>query len=182
MYTRTRTFWVSRKRSLATPLMNPSVIFQLSRGYQAKKLLSVRVTWQENPSCPESLLSPECRAITPSALSAVKFRCVCVIVFFFPWIVPLLCTVGYALQQAAIIHTKELFFFSIPLESVDLWTQRALARSTSRGRHNYIELSEWLIYQNDEIVEPIRFASRNMGQKVTPDAFIPASCQGNNKR
>lgn len=100
--------------------MNPSVIFQLSRGYQAKKLLSVRVTWQENPSCPESLLSPEPsaaraspsrQAIMPSTLSAVKLRCVSVVVVFFPWIVPLLCTVGYALQQAAIIHTKELFFF-----------------------------------------------------------------------
>lgn len=87
----THTFWVSRKRSLATLLMNPSVIFQLSRGYQAKKLLSV--TWQENPSSPESLLSPEpsaarasllCRAIMPSTLSTVKFRCVCVCVLFFP--------------------------------------------------------------------------------------------------
>lgn len=52
-----RTFWVSRNRSSVTLLMNPCVIFQLSRGYRAKKLLSV--TWQANPSCPESFLSPE---------------------------------------------------------------------------------------------------------------------------
>lgn len=52
-----RTFWVSRNRSSVTLLMNPCVIFQLSREYRAKKLLSV--TWQANPSCPESFLSPE---------------------------------------------------------------------------------------------------------------------------
>lgn len=60
-HTHAHTHWVSRKRSLVTPLMNPSVILQLNDGRgpsQGTPLRTAPVTWQPNPSRPESSLSP----------------------------------------------------------------------------------------------------------------------------
>lgn len=107
-----RTLWVSRNRSSVTPLMNPCVIFQLSSGYQAKKLLFV--PWQAIPSCPESFLSPEPSPSMPSCSTMPQLSVSSSIMYPLSpppqfWIVPLLCTVGYGLLQVAIIHTKQLF-------------------------------------------------------------------------
>lgn len=70
-----RTSWVSRNKSLVTLLMNPCVIFQLSCGYQAKKLPFVPL--QGNLSCPERFLSPKpsptCHPASP-CLNCLSFK------------------------------------------------------------------------------------------------------------
>lgn len=60
-HTQAHTHWVSRNRSLVTPLMNPCVILQLNYrrvASQETRLGTPQVAWQPNPSRPESSLSP----------------------------------------------------------------------------------------------------------------------------
>lgn len=71
--------------------------------------------------------------------------------------------------------------FSIPFEA---WRPVAcIACYTSRGHHNETELSEWFIYQSEETIRTnlLQKKKKKVSQKVTLEAFIPGSCEGNSQ-